>query len=212
MRLTLFITFTLALFTGCSQPEAKPPLPVALPVKENPTTIVLLDNDRDQNAIVVSTDHENVLVDTPNHFVTLKDKETKPTQPEIMDADTLNALFGETLEALPKSPQKYVLYFDRNAAELTPQSIIALEAITEAIKEREPCDLALIGYTDTKGSVQYNRELSRRRVDNTLTWIRNHPLKLRNITKKYQGEEALEIETGDETLEPKNRRVELFIR
>ncbi len=216
LRWILFCGMIGVVFMGCTQPQTVPSPPVinaeSASSHANATTVVLLENKRDKNAIVVSTNRESVVVDTPNRFVTMKDKDTKPSDPEMMDEDTIHALFGEALDALPQGTRKFVIYFDRNSAALTPQSVTELHTIAEAIREREPCDVALIGYTDTKGSVPYNRELSRQRVENTMSWIQTQPLKLRRVSKKYQGEEALEVETADEILEPKNRRVEIFIR
>jgi outer membrane protein OmpA-like peptidoglycan-associated protein len=199
------------LLMGCTQPQ-----PVSIMEEVNQTKseegsiILLLDNHKKENAIVVTTPTDSVVVDKANTFVNLEGNDS--SDPKVMDQQQIDALFAEALKALPKTPAKFVIYFDRNADNLTPKSLETLQTVIEQIKLREPCEIAAFGFTDRKGSPKYNKELSKKRVNNIVSWIKRHALNIIAIKKEYKGEENLKIKTDDDVLEPLNRRVELYIR
>ncbi|NOZ01706.1 MAG: matrixin family metalloprotease [Deltaproteobacteria bacterium] len=65
--------------------------------------------------------------------------------------------------------------------------------------------LYVAGYTDTVGTPGYNRDLSRRRAKSIAGWFKSHGLKC-GVCYQGFGEDALEVDTPDETPEPRNRR------
>jgi outer membrane protein OmpA-like peptidoglycan-associated protein len=213
MRFVIFLS--LFVFLGCTQPQTEP-LPSLDEKNETKTQegsiILLMDNHKEHNAIVVSTATDSVVVDTANTFVTLDANDSKPSDAAVMDQEKIDALFADTLKALPKTPAKFVIYFERNSDSLSPESLEILKSVIEQVKLREPCEMAAVGFTDRKGSLAYNKALSKKRVNNTVSWIKTHKLNIINIKKIYKGEEDLSVATEDEILEPLNRRVELYIR
>jgi outer membrane protein OmpA-like peptidoglycan-associated protein len=210
-------------FVGCTQPQPVSNSQTNKSVQKSITTqpeqpddkgtiIVLLDNNKEKNAIVVHSQTDSVLIDSADNFVTLQDKQKKPTQPKKMDASQKNMLFGESLRALPQKPKKFILYFDLGSFELSEQSVEILHKVVEGIKKREPCEMMLTGYTDSKGSQKRNETLSMKRVEATLSWINEYHLNIKSLHKSYKGEKNLIVPTEDEVVEPLNRRVELYIR
>jgi outer membrane protein OmpA-like peptidoglycan-associated protein len=214
------LLITALLFMGCSQPKTvTPPAPAIVQTgdtvgaaDENETIVLLLDNHKKSNAIVVHSKTDSVLIDTDDAYVALKSAQSRPTEPKIMEKEKIDALFAKTLEALPQKPQKFILYFELGSAALDQKSLQLLQNVVDSIKKRQPCELAITGYADSKGNALFNKRLSMKRVENTLAWIQQYELDLKSVTKIYKGEESLIIPTDDEVQEPLNRRVELYIR
>jgi outer membrane protein OmpA-like peptidoglycan-associated protein len=65
--------------------------------------------------------------------------------------------------------------------------------------------LYVAGYTDTVGSRDYNQDLSSRRALAIASWFQAHGMKVRACWQGF-GEDALSIQTADETDEARNRR------
>lgn len=98
-------------------------------------------------------------------------------------------------------------------AEEEPKLERSLEAIREAFeqhKELGNVTLFIAGHTDTRGSAEHNRNLSRQRARAIATWFRNHGLTL-PIAYEGFGEHALKVPTADEVDEPRNRRVDYVL-
>jgi outer membrane protein OmpA-like peptidoglycan-associated protein len=65
--------------------------------------------------------------------------------------------------------------------------------------------LYVAGYTDTVGGREYNQDLSDRRALSIARWFTAHGLEVRTCYQGF-GEDALAVQTADETPEPRNRR------
>jgi outer membrane protein OmpA-like peptidoglycan-associated protein len=70
--------------------------------------------------------------------------------------------------------------------------------------------LYIVGHTDTVGASAANRTLSLNRARAIGAWLRKKGLRLPVFYEGF-GEEALLVQTADETAEPKNRRAEYII-
>ena len=83
----------------------------------------------------------------------------------------------EELIVVPQNEQQellneYVVYFDFDKANIRPQDEAVLRQAASEITKYNPSDVAVVGYTDTSGSMAYNQALSARRanaVSNYLT-------------------------------------------
>ena len=107
---------------------------------------------------------------------------------------------------------QYILFFSSGTIKLTKESQKQLPFILKKIKGRLPCEISIIGHSDTKAGSEYNLALSLRRaihVKNQLLAV-GAPRKLLEVSS--HGENDPMIPTGDNVAEPKNRRVEIFIR
>jgi len=134
------------------------------------------------------------------------------TAPRAIDEESIQEIFGKALEIQPELPLHFLLYCKVDKAELDDPSIALIPEIMHAIKERDSVDIGIVGHTDTRGTKNYNYELSEKRalaVKNMLLSEGVHPDVL-EIT--YRGEEDPLIKTGDNVYERRNRRVEVIVR
>lgn len=176
------------------------------------STIVLLDNNKTHNAIVVKTDAGSTVIDKPGEYVTLVSKKEPPSQKKMMNETIIEKKFKGVLTALPPKPIHVLLYFKNNSNKLTEASLNKLPQILQYIKERSPCDVNIIGHTDTKGSQKYNVKLAMKRAQMIKKWIVSQGVKTNNIKVQSYGEADPLVDTGDNVSEPLNRRVELLIK
>ena len=176
------------------------------------TTIVLADNDGKQNAIVIQTDAGSTTIDKAGQYVSLSSKNEAPSKIKIMSQKDIDKKFKSAIEAVPLEPLHIRLYFKNNSNELTDASKEKLPFILNQIKERTPCDVSIIGHTDTKGTASSNRKLALKRANYVKSWVLSSEVDLTNLEAVSYGEGDLLIQTKDNVSEAKNRRVEIFIK
>ena len=82
-----------------------------------------------------------------------------------IDSAEVNQVFASALNAQPRMPQHFMLYFKFDKDELTPESKPQYQKVFEDIKARPVYEVEVIGYTDTMGQQKYNQELSLHRAD-----------------------------------------------
>ncbi len=176
------------------------------------TTVVLADNNKAHNAIVVRTKAGAVVIDKPGYYVDLTSKNQKPSKIKKMSDKEIKKRFSSAIKALPPKPEHVYLYFKKGTSELTADSINKLPHIYELLRQRAPCDLNIIGHTDTKGTQQNNLKLSMQRAQDIKRWILSKEINLDKLKVEAYGENDLLIPTADGVSEPRNRCVELMIR
>ncbi len=174
--------------------------------------IVLSDNQKDHNAIVVKTDAGSVVIDKVGGYVDLTAKDKKPSPVKIMSKKQIEKKFSKVIKSLPPKPVHIYLYFKKGTSELVDSSMQKLPMIYELIRKRAPCDVNIIGHTDTKGSQKENLILSLKRAQSVEKLILSQKPDLNNLKVESYGEHDLVVPTKDEVSEPKNRCVEIFIR
>ncbi len=190
------IIFMMSLFfIGCSQ-----------------TTVVLLDNGKVENAVIVSTDKGSSKLDKVGNYVDLKDKESAASKVKSMSKKEIESRFSKVLAATPPKPVKYMVYFKPNSKELTQESKATLDKAIEMIGKRSPCVVDIIGHTDTTGSNKLNIKVSLKRAKLIESMIKKRGVKVVSMRTKGYGEEDLEVKTADNVAEAKNRNVEIFIK
>lgn len=107
--------------------------------------------------------------------------------------------------------------FETNSATIRPKeepklqkSLESIQAAFDEHKELGNITLFIAGHTDTRGSAEHNRNLSRQRARAIAQWFRSHGLKI-PIAYEGFGEHALKVKTDDEVDEPRNRRVDYVL-
>jgi OmpA-OmpF porin, OOP family len=111
-----------------------------------------------------------------------------------------------------------IIYFDFNKAELQNEGREVLDALVLLMKERPSLHLEMFGYTDGKGSNDYNQKLSDARVKSSLDYLVDNGIDLSRLVIKGNGEccqvEAEQTKTGEDnpTARGRNRRVEFRIK
>jgi Outer membrane protein and related peptidoglycan-associated (lipo)proteins len=207
-------TFVLLLLVACggkTTPTTLPEQPSPPPARD----VIALLPDPETNAIgvaVVSSQHGGSTELTGKKPATRVELGHKPKDPFDISPEEVQQLFGDALAARPPAPRQFVLYFRFESDQLTPESEMLLTEILAFVKMRPAPDVTVVGHTDTKGSAQLNIDLGRSRA----TVIRERLIAVgvdgRLISVASHGESDLLVPTPDETLEPRNRRVEVSVR
>jgi outer membrane protein OmpA-like peptidoglycan-associated protein len=135
-----------------------------------------------------------------------------PTAPAAIDATRIQQLFGDALSALPPEPRAFNLYFRFDSDELTDEARGLLPEILQLVKERPVPDVVVIGHTDTTGTTASNFQLGLRRATRVRDLLVGIGLDPALITVMSVGEADLLVPTPDDTMEPRNRRVEVAVR
>lgn len=119
--------------------------------------------------------------------------------------------FAETVAALPRIPVRYLLYFG-NGTTLTADSETLIPKIISEAQTRPAVDVSVIGHTDTLYTIPYNDQLALRRAAKVAELLKEKGLRTNSLTIESHGKRNLLVQTPDNTLEPRNRRVEVSIR
>jgi len=173
--------------------------------------VILLENSKSHNAIVVTTKSGELTLDQANTYTDISAL-SAPAKVKVISTEELNKTYGEFIAAAPKAPINFLLYFEPNGTILTSKSKKLFPEIRKAIQARVPCDVNIIGHADRTGSKQYNIDLSLKRAKRVERWIKEQHLDISRIIVESYGEEDPLIPTKDGVSEPRNRRVELLIR
>jgi outer membrane protein OmpA-like peptidoglycan-associated protein len=174
--------------------------------------VILLDSGEAGNAIVVKTEQGELVLDQPNTYTELSSSRAKPTTAKPIEQQEIQQRYGALLQAAPKPPVHILLYFEPSSTTLTTSSKKLLPTIEQAIQERIPCDVNIIGHTDRTGSQKYNTTLSLQRARVIYEWLQGRKLGIEHVVVESYGEEDPLVPTPDGVSEPRNRRVEILIR
>jgi OmpA-OmpF porin, OOP family len=106
-------------------------------------------------------------------------------------------------------PGEYLVFFDWNRADVTPEAASILDSVVAAAKKMGDTRVVATGYTDTSGSADYNMGLSLRRAEAVKDVLVGEGIPAQNITTIGRGEADPLVPTGDGVREPQNRRVQI---
>tara|TARA_B100001750_G_C15519668_1_gene610419 strand:- start:4361 stop:4957 length:597 start_codon:yes stop_codon:yes gene_type:complete len=124
----------------------------------------------------------------------------------------------EELIVVPQNEQQellneYVVYFDFDKANIRPQDEAVLRQAASEITKYNPSDVAVVGYTDTSGSMAYNQALSARRANAVSNYLTSMGVENYVVKEAARGETDLAVPTNDEVRMQENRRVAIqFLR
>jgi outer membrane protein OmpA-like peptidoglycan-associated protein len=117
----------------------------------------------------------------------------------------------------PASPntsrgKTFVIYFDFDDATITEEAAAVLDEVAALTEEDlRNATIWMAGYTDTYGDRFYNQELGERRVNAVRDGLSARGFRPPELYSSAFGERMTWIKTDDQTLEARNRRVEIFI-
>ena len=103
----------------------------------------------------------------------------------------------------------YIVFFDWDSAEITPEASSILDSAVTAYGSCESVPIMLAGYTDRSGTVQYNQGLSERRNQAVRAYLSSRSVPDNSITSQAFGEANPRVPTADGVRELQNRRVEI---
>jgi outer membrane protein OmpA-like peptidoglycan-associated protein len=179
-----------------------------------PSTVVLLaEPDGTVGRAVVSSAAGaglvNLAADREASTVTGR-RAPAPVSP--LDAASIQQQFGATLAGLPMAPEAFTLYFRLESDELTDDSRALLPGVLKAVAGRPAPEVGVVGHTDTTGEQGSNYALGLDRATRVRTLLIGAGVDPSLIDVSSLGESDLRIQTADNTLEPRNRRVEISVR
>ena len=120
------------------------------------STIILGENQKKHNAIVVHSGQSSTSIDKVGSYVDLKSKNRLPLNVKMMSKEEIERRFKDVIQANPTPAETFFLYFKRDGKELAEGSEeIFLKAI-ESIEHRSPCLVDVIGHTDSFGTEESN--------------------------------------------------------
>ena len=175
--------------------------------------VVLLPNpDGTVGHVTVANAAGSVEMDAANTATTIRDSETIPSAPAMMEQKDIENLFGDVLAMQPPQPLHFILYFEKDSTRLRPDSLATLDDIVVAIKERNSKHISVVGHSDTLGDKPYNLDLSRRRAVAVKKLLVGKDVHAASIQTTSHGEENPLVKTADNVGNAKNRRVEVVVR
>ena len=186
---------------------------VTAPTKPGQALVVLLpDSDTGKTGrVIVRNMSGSADLSTERAATMAKPNRAPGPRGELSEAD-VNHLFGEALAALPSAPKRFTLYFEFESDELTEESKAIVPDVLAAVKERPVPDVVLVGQTDTMGTNDANFELGMKRAIVVRDLLVQIGLDASAIDMTSHGEKDLLVKTLDETPEPRNRRVDIWVR
>ena len=107
------------------------------------------------------------------------------------------------------SPDEFLVFFDWNKADVTPEAAAILDSVVAAAMKMGDTRVVATGYTDTSGPADYNMGLSVRRADAVKAVLVDAGLPAENVTTIGKGQEDPLVPTADGVREPQNRRVQI---
>ena len=114
--------------------------------------------------------------------------------------------------ARPAVPREYIVFFDFDKADLTPQAIEIIRTAAANAKAGNVVRLAVTGYADRSGSDRYNLRLSERRARAVTAELGRQGIGQNAIDIAWKGESEPLVPTADGVREPQNRRVHIVFR
>ncbi|NHF61091.1 OmpA family protein [Flavobacteriaceae bacterium TP-CH-4] len=108
------------------------------------------------------------------------------------------------------------VYFALNSSYLDRKSKSILDSLAVILATNPTMELKITSHTDSRGSSDYNKWLSERRVERTINYLRDKGISLNRLTYRGLGEESLMNECDDNTYCPEekhreNRRSEFML-
>jgi outer membrane protein OmpA-like peptidoglycan-associated protein len=124
----------------------------------------------------------------------------------------VDSTFRQAIAARPVLPHQFRLYFSPGSDSLTPESQAEYRDALADIARRRVYQVAVIGFTDTIGSLGDDRQRSLAEAAAIRRLLMQDRIDPRKISIAGRGKLDLLIPTGDHVAEPRNRRVEIWVR
>lgn len=172
--------------------------------------VALLENtDGSVGEVMVNSGGNTTLINQPRLGANL---DGSSAQAYAVSAEQIEQDFGKAMQAQPALPISYLLYFETQGMQLTPDSMALLPKIKETILSRQAVDISIIGHSDTMGAADMNEKLAYKRAEFVKDFFDQQALKIKEISLTSHGERNQLVKTEDNVKEPRNRRVEVTVR
>jgi outer membrane protein OmpA-like peptidoglycan-associated protein len=119
------------------------------------------------------------------------------------------AIAPKPAAAAPAKPKDFLVFFDWDKYNLTPEALKIIADATAAAKQANAKSVKITGHTDTSGSAAYNLRLSERRAQAVAAQMIKLGIPATSIATVGRGQEDLLVPTPDNVREPQNRRASI---
>ena len=196
--MSLYCCFFMALIvSGCCAPKSY---------------VVLLPKDGQVSGEVTVTNAQgSQLLSRSWQKTEITGADSRPGAPVQMDEKAASADFSKVLATLPAPALHFLLFFRLDSTELTPDSRPLLPEIVKGVKQRHPARISITGHTDSSGTEAYNFQLGRLRAEAVLSQLRSLGADPVLVDTVSRGKSEPLVKTPDQSLEPRNRRVEVTV-
>ena len=168
--------------------------------------------DGSSGAIQVSNAAGTQTIDRPKQAVRVGGAGSAPEAPAPLSDAQIDRTWGKAIQAAPRPPRSFLLYFQFGSDKLTPESEAELPQILATIREYPAAEVTVIGHTDRVGSEPTNLALGRERAEAIRTRLVTIGIPPGMVDATSHGEKNPLVPTADEVPEPRNRRVEVMVR
>jgi outer membrane protein OmpA-like peptidoglycan-associated protein len=176
----------------------------------NDVYVLLPGKDGKTGALTVESEGQKQTLDKP--YAAARVKNVGSVDGYTASEAEVKQEFGPALDAQPKRPVSFFLYFLADTDEFAPESKVLVNQIFAEIARRPAPEIAIIGHTDRVGTQAYNDALSLRRAERCRDELIKLGIPRVRISVAGRGEREPEVPTADEVAEPRNRRVEISVR
>lgn len=111
-----------------------------------------------------------------------------------------------------KQPRSFLVFFDRGKVALTRDAQRVIREAADEYRQFAPVRVVVLGHADLVGRPDANQRLSERRAKTVLEALVAAGVPVDRITAGAFGESQPAFVTPDNTAEPQNRRVEIYLR
>ena len=172
---------------------------------------LLPDANGKAGAVIVTTDSGQQLLASAYTSASVNGKGAITVQAE--DAAQVTQRYAATLDARPRPPVSFILYFEfGSAVDIAPAFKPVLAQLLAALPAYPAPEITVIGHTDRVGSLESNDLLSLQRAQTVRDLIVQAGIQPDLIGVSGRGEREPLVATDDEVPEEKNRRVEINLR
>ncbi len=153
------------------------------------------DQDRDKDGIL---DNVDKCPDIPENYNGFEDKDGCPDKiPDPVTADFTGTIKG--------------IYFDLDKDTIKPKSRPVLDRAVKVLSDYDSIRIEISGHTDSTGSVEHNRDLSRRRAESVKRYLVQGGIAESRITTRGAGPDEPVDTNRTAAGRAKNRRIEFLI-
>jgi len=176
----------------------------------NKGSVVLLpEKDGRDTAVVVTQGDKQVVLDRPYAAAQQTAFGARTYQSSEQE---VAKTFGAALGAQPARPARFTLYFIEGKDELTEESRQTFEGVFAEILKHPVPDIVVIGHTDRVGTDPFNDNLARQRADTVRMTLISRGVAPDNVVAAGRGSREPIVPTDAGVSEPRNRRVDIFVR
>lgn len=185
------------LAAGCAAPKS--------------TVLLLPDPDGHVGSITVTNTLGSQTVTQAGTATRVASAKAAPEAPAPVSAEEQEKLFGQALRALPSKPVRFLLYFESDGVQLTPEAQALLPKVLATAKERSSRDLSVVGHASKLGNEDFNINLSRKRAEFVSGLLVKGGIQREHLDITSHGSSNPLVVSSNPN-EPKNRRVEVTVR